>query len=177
MHNAIILAECGVCADRLWQKSGEGFVHQTWGATPLHHRAEGKCAANSEFPQRLPPGGQLGHHSHGHHQKHSACPGQAKRSKMSLWSNIVTNIVTISVCCCTGQKKNDNGFYFWKVKTIEDFALDICEHFLTSFKHVTNAEVFIEEAPWRRLEKVMLLIVRHQHWCVDKLYQLWLVPQ
>ncbi|XP_076134167.1 uricase isoform X1 [Alosa pseudoharengus] len=39
------------------------------------------------------------------------------------------------------------------VKTIEDFALDICEHFLTSFKHVTNAEVYIEEAPWRRLEK------------------------
>ncbi|KAJ8408496.1 hypothetical protein AAFF_G00259100 [Aldrovandia affinis] len=39
------------------------------------------------------------------------------------------------------------------VSTIEQFALDICEHFLTSFKHVTRAKVNIEEAPWRRLEK------------------------
>ncbi|KAL2090112.1 hypothetical protein ACEWY4_014800 [Coilia grayii] len=39
------------------------------------------------------------------------------------------------------------------VKTIEQFALDICEHFLTSFKHVSNAAVYIEEAPWKRLEK------------------------
>uniref|UniRef100_A0AAY4E2K9 Uricase n=1 Tax=Denticeps clupeoides TaxID=299321 RepID=A0AAY4E2K9_9TELE len=39
------------------------------------------------------------------------------------------------------------------VKTIEEFALDICEHFLTSFKHVTFAKVNIDEVPWKRLEK------------------------
>ncbi|KAJ8277799.1 hypothetical protein GJAV_G00080190 [Gymnothorax javanicus] len=39
------------------------------------------------------------------------------------------------------------------VRTIEQFALDICAHFLTAFKHVTRATVNIEEAPWRRLEK------------------------
>ncbi|XP_064189490.1 uricase [Anguilla rostrata] len=39
------------------------------------------------------------------------------------------------------------------VRTIEQFALDICEHFLTAFNHVTRAKVNIEEAPWKRLEK------------------------
>ncbi|KAG7487763.1 hypothetical protein MATL_G00026880 [Megalops atlanticus] len=39
------------------------------------------------------------------------------------------------------------------VRMIEQFAMDICEHFLTAFKHVTRARVSIEEAPWRRLEK------------------------
>ncbi|TSM94616.1 Uricase [Bagarius yarrelli] len=39
------------------------------------------------------------------------------------------------------------------VKTIEAFALDICNHFLTAFKHVTRTKVNIEEAPWKRLEK------------------------
>ncbi|KAF7202410.1 uricase [Nothobranchius furzeri] len=39
------------------------------------------------------------------------------------------------------------------VKTIEQFSLDICHHFLTSFSHVLKAKVYIEEAPWRRLEK------------------------
>ncbi|XP_061094763.1 uricase isoform X2 [Conger conger] len=39
------------------------------------------------------------------------------------------------------------------VRTIEQFALDICGHFLTAFKHVTRARVNIEEAPWKRLEK------------------------
>lgn len=43
-----------------------------------------------------------------------------------------------------------------QVKTIESFALDICNHFLTAFKHVTRAKVNIEEAPWKRLEKVLL---------------------
>ncbi|MCI4383579.1 hypothetical protein PGIGA_G00028160 [Pangasianodon gigas] len=46
------------------------------------------------------------------------------------------------------------------VKTIEGFALDICNHFLTSFKHVTRAKVNIEEAPWKRLEKNA---VEHTH--------------
>uniref|UniRef100_A0A3Q3K112 Uricase n=1 Tax=Monopterus albus TaxID=43700 RepID=A0A3Q3K112_MONAL len=39
------------------------------------------------------------------------------------------------------------------VKTIEQFSLDICHHFLTSFNHVLRARVYMEEAPWRRLEK------------------------
>ena len=39
------------------------------------------------------------------------------------------------------------------VKTIEQFSLDICHHFLTSFTHVLRAKVQMEEAPWRRLEK------------------------
>ncbi|KAK5907195.1 uricase [Pseudochaenichthys georgianus] len=39
------------------------------------------------------------------------------------------------------------------VKTIEQFSLDICHHFLTSFNHVLKARVHMEEAPWRRLEK------------------------
>ncbi|XP_073332232.1 uricase [Pagrus major] len=39
------------------------------------------------------------------------------------------------------------------VKTIEQFSLDICNHFLTSFNHVLRAKVHMEEAPWKRLEK------------------------
>ncbi|KAM9848792.1 uricase [Aulostomus maculatus] len=39
------------------------------------------------------------------------------------------------------------------VKSIEQFSLDICHHFLTSFNHVLRAKVHMEEAPWRRLEK------------------------
>ncbi|XP_028259116.1 uricase [Parambassis ranga] len=39
------------------------------------------------------------------------------------------------------------------VKTIEQFSLDICHHFLTSFNHVLRAKVYMEEAPWKRLER------------------------
>ncbi|MBN3308786.1 URIC Uricase, partial [Amia calva] len=39
------------------------------------------------------------------------------------------------------------------IPSIEIFALDICDHFLTNFKHVTRAKVNIDEAPWKRLEK------------------------
>lgn len=39
------------------------------------------------------------------------------------------------------------------VRTIEQFSLDICHHFLTSFNHVLRAKVSMEEAPWRRVEK------------------------
>ncbi|XP_016100091.1 uricase-like [Sinocyclocheilus grahami] len=39
------------------------------------------------------------------------------------------------------------------IKTIEGFALDICEHFLTAFNHVTRVRVNIDEVPWKRLEK------------------------
>ncbi|XP_053177715.1 uricase [Scomber japonicus] len=39
------------------------------------------------------------------------------------------------------------------VKNIEQFSLDICHHFLTSFNHVLRAKVCMEEAPWRKLEK------------------------
>ncbi|XP_069837580.1 uricase-like [Dendropsophus ebraccatus] len=39
------------------------------------------------------------------------------------------------------------------IKTIEDFSLELCNHFLTSFSHVTQAKTYIEEAPWKRFEK------------------------
>ncbi|XP_051866638.1 uricase [Pristis pectinata] len=39
------------------------------------------------------------------------------------------------------------------IRTIEEFALDICNHFLTSFPHVSRAKVYIKEIPWRRLQK------------------------
>uniref|UniRef100_A0A096MFG4 Uricase n=1 Tax=Poecilia formosa TaxID=48698 RepID=A0A096MFG4_POEFO len=39
------------------------------------------------------------------------------------------------------------------VNTIEQFSLDLCHHFLTSFNHVLRAKVYMEEVPWRRLEK------------------------
>ncbi|KAM4721979.1 uricase-like [Rhinophrynus dorsalis] len=39
------------------------------------------------------------------------------------------------------------------IKTIEEFAMEIANHFLTSFKHVTESKVYIQEAPWRRMEK------------------------
>ncbi|XP_073500100.1 uricase-like isoform X2 [Phyllobates terribilis] len=39
------------------------------------------------------------------------------------------------------------------INTIEDFSLEICNHFLTSFSHVTKAKIYIEEAPWKRFKK------------------------
>ncbi|NP_001083634.1 urate oxidase L homeolog [Xenopus laevis] len=39
------------------------------------------------------------------------------------------------------------------IKTIEEFSMELARHFLTSFNHVTDVKVFIEEAPWRRIEK------------------------
>uniref|UniRef100_A0A3Q2CAL4 Uricase n=1 Tax=Cyprinodon variegatus TaxID=28743 RepID=A0A3Q2CAL4_CYPVA len=39
------------------------------------------------------------------------------------------------------------------VNTIEQFSLDLCHHFLTSFNHVLRAKVYMEEAPWKRLNK------------------------
>ncbi|KAM4640834.1 uricase-like isoform 2-T2 [Discoglossus pictus] len=39
------------------------------------------------------------------------------------------------------------------IHTIEEFALDIATHFLTSFNHVTEAKIYIQEAPWKRMEK------------------------
>ncbi|CAL8271973.1 unnamed protein product [Arctogadus glacialis] len=39
------------------------------------------------------------------------------------------------------------------VETIEQFSLDLCHHFLTAFTHVVRASVYMEEAPWKRLEK------------------------
>lgn len=43
---------------------------------------------------------------------------------------------------------------FVQIKSIEAFAMNICEHFLSSFNHVTRAHVYVEEVPWKRLEKV-----------------------
>ncbi|GCC20392.1 uricase isoform X1 [Chiloscyllium punctatum] len=39
------------------------------------------------------------------------------------------------------------------IRTIEEFAVDICDHFLTSFRHVRRTMVYIQEAPWKRLQK------------------------
>ncbi|XP_069497703.1 uricase-like [Ambystoma mexicanum] len=39
------------------------------------------------------------------------------------------------------------------IRTVEEFGMDICEHFLSSFGHVTEAKTYIEEAPWKRFEK------------------------
>ncbi|XP_060058234.1 uricase isoform X1 [Erinaceus europaeus] len=39
------------------------------------------------------------------------------------------------------------------VKSIEVFAMTICEHFLSSFSHVIRAQVYVEEVPWKRFEK------------------------
>ncbi|XP_069795439.1 uricase isoform X1 [Narcine bancroftii] len=39
------------------------------------------------------------------------------------------------------------------IRTIEEFGLDICDHFLTSFHHVSRAKVYIQEVPWKRLQK------------------------
>ncbi|KAF4083305.1 hypothetical protein AMELA_G00138460 [Ameiurus melas] len=64
-------------------------------------------------------------------------------------SDIIPTDTIKKHCPCPGQ-----------VKTIEGFALDICNHFLTAFKHVTRAKVDIEEAPWKRLEKNA---VEHAH--------------
>ncbi|XP_019269522.1 uricase isoform X2 [Panthera pardus] len=42
---------------------------------------------------------------------------------------------------------------FKGIKSIETFAMSICEHFLSSFDHVIRAQVYVEEVPWKRLEK------------------------
>nr|KAF6378815.1 hypothetical protein mMyoMyo1_009716 [Myotis myotis] len=42
---------------------------------------------------------------------------------------------------------------FKGIKSIETFAMNICEHFLSSFNHVIRAQVYVEEVPWKRFEK------------------------
>ncbi|XP_062992990.1 uricase-like [Elgaria multicarinata webbii] len=39
------------------------------------------------------------------------------------------------------------------IRTIEEFGLNICNHFITSFCHVVYCNAFIQEVPWQRLEK------------------------
>nr|XP_056701037.1 uricase-like [Euleptes europaea] len=39
------------------------------------------------------------------------------------------------------------------IRTIEEFGLELCEHFLTQYCHVIYCNVFIQEVPWQRLEK------------------------
>ncbi|XP_061486523.1 uricase-like [Rhineura floridana] len=39
------------------------------------------------------------------------------------------------------------------IRTIEEFGLDICDQFITSYCHVVYCNAFIQEAPWQRLEK------------------------
>uniref|UniRef100_A0A7N5KKL2 Uricase n=1 Tax=Ailuropoda melanoleuca TaxID=9646 RepID=A0A7N5KKL2_AILME len=47
---------------------------------------------------------------------------------------------------------------FKGIKSIETFAMNICDHFLSSFNHVTRAQVYVEEVPWKRFEKVTSVI-------------------
>ncbi|KAM9692679.1 uricase isoform 1-T4 [Dama dama] len=42
---------------------------------------------------------------------------------------------------------------FKGIKSIETFAMNICEHFLCSFNHVIRVQVYVEEVPWKRFEK------------------------
>ncbi|XP_031506217.1 uricase isoform X3 [Papio anubis] len=42
---------------------------------------------------------------------------------------------------------------FKGIKSIEAFGVNICEYFLSSFNHVIRAQVYVEEIPWKRLEK------------------------
>uniref|UniRef100_A0A4W2H6W5 Uricase n=1 Tax=Bos indicus x Bos taurus TaxID=30522 RepID=A0A4W2H6W5_BOBOX len=42
---------------------------------------------------------------------------------------------------------------YQKIKSIETFAMNICEHFLSSFNHVIRVQVYVEEVPWKRFEK------------------------
>ncbi|KAI4549380.1 hypothetical protein MG293_001710 [Ovis ammon polii] len=42
---------------------------------------------------------------------------------------------------------------FKGIKSIETFAMNICEHFLSSFNHVIRVQVYVEEVPWKRFEK------------------------
>ncbi|XP_041134213.1 uricase [Polyodon spathula] len=46
------------------------------------------------------------------------------------------------------------------IRTLEEFSVDVCDHFLSSFKHVTRAKVNIDEAQWRRLE---MNAIEHVH--------------
>ncbi|XP_025027323.1 uricase-like [Python bivittatus] len=39
------------------------------------------------------------------------------------------------------------------IRTIEEFGLDICKHFIKTFCHVVYCNAFIQEVPWQRLEK------------------------
>lgn len=48
--------------------------------------------------------------------------------------------------------------FFLQIKSIEIFAMNICEHFLSSFNHVIRVQVYVEEVPWKRFEKVTSLI-------------------
>uniref|UniRef100_A0A8D2JIS1 Uricase n=1 Tax=Varanus komodoensis TaxID=61221 RepID=A0A8D2JIS1_VARKO len=51
---------------------------------------------------------------------------------------------------------HENAYFHYNninSQTIEEFGLNICEHFITSFNHVVYCNAFIQEVPWQRLEK------------------------
>uniref|UniRef100_A0A8C0FZC1 Uricase n=1 Tax=Chelonoidis abingdonii TaxID=106734 RepID=A0A8C0FZC1_CHEAB len=39
------------------------------------------------------------------------------------------------------------------IQIIEQFALDICNHLISSYCHVVYVKAYVQEVPWRRLEK------------------------
>uniref|UniRef100_A0A8C3SSY3 Uricase n=1 Tax=Chelydra serpentina TaxID=8475 RepID=A0A8C3SSY3_CHESE len=48
----------------------------------------------------------------------------------------------------------DLSYHDWFfIETIEQFALDICNHFISSYCHVVYVKAYVQEVPWRRLEK------------------------
>ncbi|KAM9688348.1 LOW QUALITY PROTEIN: uricase-like [Trichechus inunguis] len=49
---------------------------------------------------------------------------------------------------------------FKGIKSIETFAMNICEHFLSSFNHVIQVQVYVEEVPWKRFEKHVHAFIR-----------------
>ncbi|OWK05243.1 UOX [Cervus elaphus hippelaphus] len=49
---------------------------------------------------------------------------------------------------------------FKGIKSIETFAMNICEHFLSSFNHVIRVQVYVEEVPWKRFEKSTAFIMQ-----------------
>lgn len=40
-----------------------------------------------------------------------------------------------------------------KITTPEQFAMDLCQHYLKMYSQVVRAEIYIEQAPWRRMDQ------------------------
>ena len=40
-----------------------------------------------------------------------------------------------------------------KITTPEQFAIALCEHFLKTYSQVVRAEIYVEQAPWRRMDQ------------------------
>ena len=47
----------------------------------------------------------------------------------------------------------------FQIKTIEEFAVQLCDHFLRKYNHVTDARVYIEQKPWSRVKQVTQWVI------------------